>query len=232
MSSYVTNVNTKLGGGTTYVDIGTLFCDNSYNQTLGGVKTFSGIVYVPTASSDASNTQVINAAWMYAKNYAPIDSPTFTGTPWAPTPATDASLTQLVTAKWVNDKNYASVSQVYALGFNGSVITTTMTYPANGGDNNITVKYSDGSSIYFGYGIYMCCMRSSSGKRNAMNVEFVRITTDGPDDEAGGLDGPFNNGGITQLHFRPYQSAGTHYITITGSTGSDEILSLRFYSIN
>jgi hypothetical protein len=106
MSSYVTNVNTK-AGGSVYVDIGTLFCDNSYNQILGGNKTFTGTVYVPTPATDASRTEVVTAAWIRT-GYAPINSPTFTGTPLAPTPATDASLTQLVTAEWT--KNYTNAN--------------------------------------------------------------------------------------------------------------------------
>ena len=59
--SYVTNMNTKVN--TNYTDIGSIFCDNSYNQTLGGNKTFTGTVFVPTPASDASLNQVVTAKW-------------------------------------------------------------------------------------------------------------------------------------------------------------------------
>ena len=61
MTSYVTNMNTKVN--TDYTDIGSIFCDNSYNQTLGGNKTFTGTVYVPTPAMDASRTEVVTAKW-------------------------------------------------------------------------------------------------------------------------------------------------------------------------
>jgi len=206
-----------------------LFCDNLYTQTLGGVKTFTGTVYVPTPATDVSRTEVVTAAWILTKGYAPIDSPTFTGTPWAPTPVSDASRTQLVTAKWVNDKNYANTNYVYSYGFFNSAIYAYMTYPANG--NNIIIKDSNGNNIYFNYGIYMCCMRSSQVLRKCQTVEFVRLTGDGPDDQGSYLGGPFSNGGITNLHFRPEQVQGTHYITVTGSTNAVEYLDLRIYCL-
>jgi hypothetical protein len=228
MTTYVTNMNTKVG--TTYVDIGTLFCDNSHNQTLSGDKTFLGIVNAPTASSDASNTQVINAAWIYDKQYAPINSPTFTGTPRAPTPATDASMTELVNAAWVNSKSSI------AYGFAAPVFFTFLGYPASNAATTVMESLNSTTPKTFGYGIYICCMQggtntSDKSNRLATNVEVVRLVEDGGQDgDASRLTGEIGNGSITYLHFRPHPD-NRQQIQIWGNYGYNLQIKLWFYRL-
>jgi hypothetical protein len=195
MSSYVTKYNNSSITGTN-LDIGTLFCDNSYNQTLGGNKTFTGTVYVPTPATDASRTEVVTAAWIRT-GYAPINSPTFTGTPLAPTPATDASRTELVNAAWIRT-GYAPINSPTFTGTpraptpvsdasRTELVTAAWTknytfiYPCyrvlmtytNSGKQY--VKYSDsGASIQFNYGIYMCTMMglNTGVIENASNPDY------------------------------------------------------------
>jgi hypothetical protein len=216
MTSYVTNVNTTAGGAS-YVDIGTLFCDNSYNQTLAGNKTFSGTVYVPTPATDASRTEVINAAWMYAKNYAPINNPVFTGTPNAPTPATDASRTEMVNAKWVRT-NTVTQSFVRSYGFIAPLFYTVMDYL--GVETAVPDTGAIGSPAHaFDYGIYMCCMRNYSNRQ--MTVSFIRISS--------GSSGVIIAGANSDNNGMNFKASGTT-ISVYNST-SEDVLQVFFYKL-
>lgn len=63
-----------------------------------------------TPAAGATGTEVITAAWVNAKAFAPLASPALTGTPTAPTAAVDTNTTQIATTAYVVGQGYAKLA--------------------------------------------------------------------------------------------------------------------------
>jgi hypothetical protein len=259
MSSYVTKYNNSTITGTN-LDIGTLFCDLSHDQTINGTKTFadvtiSGNLVVNnvntyngghhanfedvTAGNDltVNGNLTANTAGKIA-NFNNINvNGAFTGTPRAPTPATDASGTQIVNAAWVINKNYVDYHDFVFSSyiFRWGVTNIDVKYLNNGSEQTICSD-SDAANagtipIEFGYGIYMCCMRGNRDSRSTCNVEWVRISN--TYESSSCLNGKIADGDITRLHFKACSETYKNRINIWGNTDSTtgESLTLAIYRL-
>lgn len=76
------------------------------NATISGTlgvtgATTLGAASATTPAAGATGTEVVTAAWVNAKAFAPLASPTFTGTPAAPTAAANTNTTQVATTAYV-----------------------------------------------------------------------------------------------------------------------------------
>jgi hypothetical protein len=247
--SYTTHYNNSSITGTS-LDIGTLFCDNSHDQTINGKKTFADVTISGNLimnnvdvynSGHHANLENVRASYLAVTGdisanvtdktayfYNVNVNGAFTGTPRAPTPATDASGTQIVNAAWVNNQEYVTITNTFIY----PCYRVSMTYTNSGKQY---VKYSDtGAAIQFNYGIYMCTMIGinalsiaiadapnpdyQSGRRDLMNVEWIRLS----ETYEGGysvLSSPIGDGGITRLHFSQFgDSDNRRYMGITGTS--------------
>ena len=180
--SITTNYTFK--SGTIPVDIGTVFCDLSNNQTINGDKTMNYIKvdkgsYIELGGNitakdgaagkigyetfTAGSVDIVGAGPATPTNSRNVkiwDNLTVTnnlvvsGAATVSNPASDASLNQVVTAKWVNDKNYIGLSSVSNYLFKYSTFRTTIYY--SNSDTQYVLNDSNNNPIQFAYGIYMC----------------------------------------------------------------------------
>jgi len=114
--SYVTNYNTQSATGTN-VDIGTLFCDLTYDQTIAGIKTFSGTVIVNNSGGWTVDTSknAVNKNYL-SDNYAPIYSPVFTGTPKVAISGTNYPILTTNDLSGLNDVTFTGKLPYYKSG--------------------------------------------------------------------------------------------------------------------
>ena len=240
MSSYVTNYNNSSITGSN-LDIGTLFCDLSHNQTIYGNKVFSGDLTVNNIDvyngGHHANLENVKASYLAVTGdlsanvtgtTAYFNDVIITGTPKAPTPATDASRTELVNAAWTISQGYVTITNTFIY----PCYRVLMTYTNSGKQY---VKYSaSGAAIKFNYGIYMCTMIGmtvlsigianasnpdyQSGRRDLMNVEWIRIS-ESYDGGSSKLGVPIGDGNITKLHFEQFGDGDNRqYMGITGTS--------------
>jgi len=179
------------------VDIGTLFCDLTHDQTIAGDKTFSGTVnftgtvIVPDASGGWTNDTSMNAVNKnYIKNqgYAPIDSPEFTGEPTAPTPFSTNNSTRIATTAYVKVQGYIGTDYIQTHSFFTTRTTYRITVPNNG---SATLRDGNGD-VHFNWGVYIATIMGinwiydpyipasncNNSDKTMMQIAFVRVSYD------------------------------------------------------
>jgi hypothetical protein len=175
------------------VDIGTLFCDLTHDQTIAGDKTFSGTVnftgtvIVPDASGGWTNDTSMNAVnknYIKTQGYAPIDSPAFTGNPTAPTQLTSNNSTRIATTEYVKSQGYIDTD--YFLTHSFFTTRYTSSFRINNGET-LTLS-TGGNKIVFNWGLYIGTIATiyttpylpasncNNSDKSSMQAAFVRVS--------------------------------------------------------
>jgi hypothetical protein len=136
------------------VDIGTLFCDISYKQTIAGIKTFSGTVIVNNSDGWTEDTSMnaVNKNYIKDQGYAPINSPVFTGTPKVDISGTNYPILTTNDLSGLNDVTFTGSLPYYDSGPSGTTSGSMATQPwVNSviSNSKITTVYKNSNSYSF-----------------------------------------------------------------------------------
>jgi len=154
MSNYIsTGLSVKLTGNPGYTDIGNVFCDNEYNQTITGVKQFTNL-------PNTTSTNFTNPQQLVAKSYVDglgAQNINYTGrqfnTTSAQAPANFVFSPNVMTTNLTQSFNTKNTSII-----NASNITVNVDSPANA-DQVLTFGVGGGGKTQ---GMWIACGRATN----------------------------------------------------------------------